>query len=120
MGGSIKHILKKKTGYKVVGNLWIEYEHERFFGPGRVELLKKIDETGSISKAAKAMSMSYKKAWEMVTAMNKQSARPIVIVRTGGDKGGGSVITKEARALMSHHELLRKRFIVFLDRETKK
>ena len=55
-----------------------------------------IAETGSISKAARHMGMSYKKAWEMIDSLNKQTAKPVVIVQTGGEKGGGSVITEEA------------------------
>jgi molybdate transport system regulatory protein len=96
----------------------MEFEGERFFGPGRAELLKLIDETGSINKAAKQMGMSYKKAWEMVTALNTQAAKPLVIVHAGGKKGGGSVITEEARQLIAYHALLRQRFRAFLESET--
>jgi molybdate transport system regulatory protein len=119
MAKSINKILRKnKSGYKVTGTLWVEYESERFFGPGRVELLKRIQETGSINKAAKGMKMSYKKAWEMVAALNKQSALPLVILKTGGEHGGGSQVTDEAMDLIRYHEALRKRFIAFLQKET--
>ena len=121
MASPISKILRKnKDGYKVAGTMWLEYERERFFGPGRVELLRRIEQTGSINKAAKAMKMSYKKAWEMIDALNKQAAMPLVIVKTGGEHGGGSQITKEARELIRYHDALRKRFIAFLDKETKK
>jgi molybdate transport system regulatory protein len=120
MAKSIKHILKRKSGYKLAGTLWIEFENERFFGPGRAELLEKIDATGSITQAAKEMNMSYKKAWQMVTALNRQAACPMVQVQTGGEGGGGSLITKEAKELIAHHRLLRKKFIAFLDQETMK
>ncbi|WP_153799937.1 winged helix-turn-helix domain-containing protein [Foetidibacter luteolus] len=117
---SVKSILSKKSSYKVNGSLWIECEGERFFGLGRVELLQRIDETGSINKAAKLMNMSYKKAWEMINALNSQAAAPFVITQTGGEKGGGSVITDEARQLISYHKNLRQRFAEFLERETGK
>jgi len=121
MASTISKILKKnKSGYKVTGSLWIEYQNERFFGPGKVELLRWIEETGSINKAAKAMKMSYKKAWQMIAALNKQSAMPMVIVKTGGDRGGGSQLTREARDLIRYHNALRKRFIAFLQKETDK
>src|SRR5690349_5213529 len=110
--------LKKKSDYKVTGSLWIECEGERFFGPGRVELLQKIEETGSINKAAKAMGMSYKKAWEMISALNVQASKPFVITQTGGQKGGGSIVTAEAKQLIEFHKRLRERFHEFLDRET--
>src|SRR5215831_3008144 len=121
MANSISNILKRnRSDYKVAGSLWIEYQSERFFGPGRVELLRKIEQTGSINKAAKAMKMSYKKAWEMIDALNKQSATQMVIVKTGGEHGGGSQITREARDLIRYHDALRKRFVAFLEKETRK
>lgn len=115
---SVKPVLQKRFTYKVTGSLWIECEGERFFGPGRAELLQKIAETGSINKAAKQMGMSYKKAWEMITALNTQASRPLVITQTGGDKGGGSSITEEAKQLIDYHQELRKRFLAFLEKET--
>src|SRR5262245_60375754 len=88
---SVKSILNRKFSYKISGRLWIECEGEGFFGPGRVELLQKIEKTGSINKAAKEMGMSYKKAWEMINALNIQADSPLVITQAGGEKGGGSI-----------------------------
>jgi molybdate transport system regulatory protein len=118
MAVSIRHMLKEELQYVVRGTLWIECENERFFGPGRVELLQRIDQTGSIRKAAAEMGMSYKKAWAMVTTLNRQVQRPLVVIKVGGEKGGGSVITDEARELISVHSLLRQRFLAFLEKET--
>jgi molybdate transport system regulatory protein len=119
MASSIRHILKNEGAYKVSGSLWMEVEGEKFFGPGRVELLERIDGTGSVSQAAKQMRMSYKKAWEMVTALNKQSGCPLVLLQTGGERGGGSIITDEARELIAFHRQLRERFKAFLEKETR-
>ena len=119
MAASIKHILKEGSGYEVRGTLWIEFEKERFFGPGRVELLQRIDQTGSIRQAAAEMGMSYKKAWDMIAAVNTQAVRPLVVARAGGEKGGGSVITDEARELIAYHAQLRERFLAFLKKETR-
>ena len=118
MAKSIKSILKKGLGFKVTGSLWMECENERFFGPGRVELLERIADAGSINGAAKQMGMSYKKAWEMVNSLNAQTTRPVVIPQVGGEKGGGSTITEEAWQLIKYHRLLRKRFATFLKNET--
>jgi molybdate transport system regulatory protein len=117
---AIKHILRNKGLYKVCGSLWLEFEGQRFFGPGRVELLERIDQTGSINQAAKQMRMSYKKAWEMITLLNTQAKNPLVIIQTGGEKGGGSIVTKEAKELIAYHKILRRRFMAFLERETQK
>lgn len=117
---SIQSLLSKKFIYKVTGSLWIECSGERFFGPGRVELLQKIEETGSINKAAKQMQMSYKKAWDMVNQLNTQASGPLVITRSGGEKGGGSVITSQAKELIMYHHQLRQRFRVFLEEESRR
>ena len=120
MAKSIRHILRKTGTYKVTGSLWMEFDEERFFGPGRVELLELIDQTGSLNQAAKEMRMSYKKAWDMITMLNKQAKQPVVILQTGGEKGGGARITDEAKELIAYHRLLRKRFAAFLEKETQK
>jgi molybdate transport system regulatory protein len=120
MNKSIKHIFKNDIIIQVNGSLWLESLDKHFFGPGPVELLERIAETGSISEAAKEMNMSYKKAWELVNALNAQTVSPVVIPRTGGEKGGGSTITHEAMDLINYHRHLRERFAAFLTAETEK
>ncbi|MDP9230473.1 MAG: LysR family transcriptional regulator [Bacteroidota bacterium] len=117
MATSIKNLLKG-PGFKINGSLWIESKNKRFFGPGPVELLEHIADTGSISKAAKQMQMSYKKAWQIVNNLNAMAARPLVVAQTGGEKGGGSVITDDAKQLIAHYHLLRQRFQTFLEKES--
>ena len=118
MTASLKSILNKQSAYKICGSLWMECDGERFFGPGRVELLEKIENTGSINKAAKEIGMSYKKAWEMISSLNTQAQKPLVITQSGGEKGGGSVLTEEAKQLIEYHQDLRERFLAFLEKET--
>jgi len=100
------------------GSLWIEHQGQRFFGPGPVQLLELIEETGSINQAAKKMDMSYKKAWGIVNNLNATALRPMVITATGGQKGGGSTISAEAKALIIYYRELRARFNQFLEAET--
>ncbi len=108
---------KTKGTYNITGKLWIEYESERCFGPGRMELLKRIAATGSMNKAAKEMGMSYKKAWAMVSLLNEQMNELMVITQSGGESGGGSVITPAAKELMNYHESMQERFKAFLKNE---
>jgi len=117
MANTIPHILGKGA-FEINGSLWMEKDGKRFFGPGPVELMEHIDQTGSINQAAKKMSMSYKKAWEIVNNLNTMTARPLVITATGGEKGGGSYISEEAKQLITYHQLLRKRFHQFLEKES--
>jgi molybdate transport system regulatory protein len=55
----------------------------------------------------------------MIRALNTQASRPLVVTQTGGDKGGGSSITEEAKQLIAYHKQLRKRFQAFLEKETR-
>lgn len=119
MKKQIKNILNNGN-FTVNGSLWIEGDGTRFFGPGPVELLKLIQETGSINQAAKKMGMSYKKAWEIVNRLNTIADSPLVITATGGEKGGGSSISDEAQQLIDFHQSLRERFKKFLEQETKR
>lgn len=119
MEKQIKDILTNGL-LKVNGSLWLEGNGKRFFGPGPVELLQLISETGSINQAARKMHMSYKKAWELINNLNGMSARPLVITSTGGENGGGSTISEEARQLIAYHKVLRERFSRFLEEETKR
>ena len=62
-------------------------------GPGKILLLESIARTGSISGAAREMSMSYRRAWLLVEAMNNAFTQPVVMAVTGGKRGGGAVVS---------------------------
>lgn len=98
---TIKDNLKSDQNFAIKGVVRIMGENDRFFGPGRLQLLENIIATGSISQAAKLMGMSYKKAWDMVQSMNQQVIKPIVSTQTGGEKGGGTIVTEEGKHLMA-------------------
>lgn len=117
MKKSIRDILINGE-FRVNGSLWVEGNGTRFFGPGPVELLRLIEETGSINQAAKKMGMSYKKAWEIVNRLNEIVGSQMVITATGGEKGGGSSLSDEARQLIEWYLLLRDRFRKFMEEET--
>ena len=73
--------------------LRIYNEAEIAFGPGKAELLLAIHATGSISKAAKQMNMSYRRAWQLVDTRNRNFISPLVSTQTGGSYGGGAQVT---------------------------
>lgn len=62
-------------------------------GPGKADLLEAIAETGSISAAARAMGMSYRRAWLLVDVMNRCFTHKLVETRPGGGKTAGAVLT---------------------------
>lgn len=70
-------------------------------GPGKAALIAHIDATGSISAAAREMGMSYRRAWQLVEAINKSFKEPVVLTATGGKRGGGASVTDFGRALVT-------------------
>jgi len=81
---------------KADGRFWLTLDGKNFLGRGRIELLQRIRETGSISKAAKAMKMSYKAAWDAVDAMNSAWQAPLV-----QSEPAGSRLTDDAERLIT-------------------
>jgi molybdate transport system regulatory protein len=116
----MKELLRQPTSYRLTGFIRIIGSDERFLGPGRVELLLRIAETGSINQAAKAMGMSYKKAWEMVQSLNRQAISPLVLTQTGGEKGGGAQLSPTAQVFIEAYQALQQRFEAFLQTETER
>ncbi len=62
-------------------------------GPGKAELIARIAETGSISAAARAMGMSYRRAWQLVEALNHDFRQAVIATAIGGTRGGGARVT---------------------------
>ena len=59
-------------------------------GPGKIALLDAIAETGSISAAARALGMSYRRAWLLIDTMNRCFREPVIETASGGKGGGGA------------------------------
>jgi molybdate transport system regulatory protein len=96
---------------------WIFIDDTKFFGPGRVQLLENIERTGSIVKAAQEMEMSYKKAWDMVVALNTLGKSPYVITHKGGQKGGGAELTEAGKQVIAAYKKLGEKLRAIADAE---
>lgn len=83
------------------GRCWLEGAEGTFLGYGRVVLLERIGECGSISRAARSMEMSYKHAWDLLDSMNRQAGCKMVETSRGGKKGGGAVLTPAGEAAIA-------------------
>jgi molybdate transport system regulatory protein len=73
--------------------LRIDFPQADRLGRGKIELLEHIRETGSISAAGRAMDMSYRRAWLLISDLNRMFATPAVDAQRGGQKGGGALLT---------------------------
>ncbi|CAL2057912.1 molybdenum transporter [Tenacibaculum sp. 190524A05c] len=106
--------------YKIKSRIWIESNQNVFLGEGRIELLKAIQKTGSLSKAAKSLNLSYKKAWHLLDAVNKSAKKPVTVNAIGGANGGGTQLTDYGKSLIVVFEDINKSCWEFLDNQLKK
>ena len=78
----------------------IVFGDEEMIGPGKAELLERIDRCGSIAAAGREMSMSYKRAWQLIGTLNAMFREPLVDSTRGGPGGGGAVLTEAGRTVL--------------------
>lgn len=78
-------------------------DKQAFFGPGVVELLEGIEETGSMQKAAEKMSLSYSKAWKMTKTAEQELGFALTCGSSGGTNGGGSLVTENGKDVMQRY-----------------
>jgi len=97
------------------GAIWMTVGGENLGGPGRVALLARIAECGSITQAAKAMKMSYKAAWDAIDGMNNLAGEPLVERLTGGKGGGGTRLTRRGEQLVANFKIIEYEHRRFVD-----
>ena len=75
-------------------------------GPGKVALLEAVDRVGSISGAARALGMSYRRAWNLIDELNRGFVNPAVTTRVGGSPDQGARVTEFGRLLVARYRRL--------------
>ncbi|WP_418650202.1 winged helix-turn-helix domain-containing protein [Tenacibaculum aestuariivivum] len=103
--------------YKIKSKIWIEVDDSIFLGDGRIKLLKSINNTSSLSKSAKELGMSYKKAWNLINSVNKYAIKPMVIKNVGGVSGGGTKLTPYGIKMIAAFDLINHKCWKYLDRQ---
>lgn len=78
-------------------------------GPGKVELLRQIREHRSMAAAARAMHMSYRRAWLLVDELNGLFAQPVVAKWQGGKSQGGASLTEFGERLVEAYDSMVER-----------
>jgi molybdate transport system regulatory protein len=75
-------------------------------GPGKIDVLRAVRDTGSISAAGRLQGMSYKRTWELVDRMNHDYKGPLIQTNTGGSQGGGATLTPLGNKVLTLYEKL--------------
>ncbi len=86
--------------------VFLHEQGEAIFGPGTFDLLVLVDETGSLHRAASTMGMSYNKAWLTMRRAEERLRVKLLARRTGGHRGGGSVLTEDGVLLVERFRAL--------------
>lgn len=97
------------------GELWLRAGEQTLGGATRIALLAAIGDTGSITRAAKAVGLSYKAAWEAVDTMNNLAGEPLVARSTGGKGGGGTTLTPRATSLIAAFRTIEREHRRFIE-----
>ncbi len=109
------------TEFGLQGQIWVTAGEQSMGGHGRIRLLSKVAELGSISQAAKSMKMSYKAAWDAVNHMNNLAGEPLLNRTIGGKGGGSTTLTERGQQLISNFERIERvhqRFLQELSQDT--
>lgn len=109
-----------KKRYTIRTRIWVDEKNGPFLGLGRVVLLEKINETGSITNAAKEIKMSYRQAWQLVEDMNKRAEKPLVEKILGGKNGGGAMVTVAGKRAIAAYYKLEQKVKKFVAKESTK
>ncbi|MGC9456062.1 MAG: winged helix-turn-helix domain-containing protein [Halothiobacillaceae bacterium] len=103
---------------RIRARVWITGARQGYLGVGKVRLLEQIDQHGSISAAAKAMGMSYKRAWSLVEDMNALGKRPLVDKGAGGAGGGHASLTEDGHRAVAMYRALEDDLEQFLKKKS--
>jgi molybdate transport system regulatory protein len=105
-------------GIQIKGRLWLEKGGGTFLSFGRVVLLERIRETGSIAAAARSMGMAYSHAWSLVANMNQLAGEDLVGRTFGGRQGGRAWLTPAGEAIVAQFWELVANFRDWLGKQT--
>ena len=99
---SLLNEITKKT------EIILEYRGIKIVDQQTALLLKLIEKYGSILKASGRIGVSYSKAWDIITRIEKTLGIRIVEKRRGGISGGGTRLTSSGLKLLRYYEKIQK------------
>jgi molybdate transport system regulatory protein len=91
---------------KPQAHIRIDFSESCALGPGKIVLLETIERTGSLSSAARALGMSYRRAWLLLHSVNTGFTEAAVALSVGGRDGGGARLTAFGRQLVDTYRSL--------------
>ena len=87
--------------------LRVDFDGDARLGPGKIELLERIREHGSIAAAGRSMGMSYRRAWLLVDSLNRCFREPVVATQLGGRGGGAAAVTAFGERIIARYRAMK-------------
>jgi len=107
----------KNQKIQVKSKMWIEAGGEVVAGDGKINLLERIEETGSIQKAAGEIGMSYRHAWGFLQKMEKRGGIKLVVTQIGGREGGGAKLTPQGKDFLRRYSTFREGLDEYIEKK---
>jgi molybdate transport system regulatory protein len=107
----------KNQKMQVKSKVWIEAGGEVVAGDGKINLLERIEETGSIQKAAGKIGMSYRHAWGFLQKMEKRGGIKLVVTQIGGREGGGAKLTPQGKEFLRRYSAFREGLDEYIEKK---
>lgn len=93
--------------YNLKSKIWLESDKKKIFGDGPLDILKRVEQTGSLRQAAAGIAMSYSQAWRLIKMIENNLGYHILQKKAGGTGGGYSNLTPQAAKLVSAYDSFR-------------
>lgn len=97
--------------------VWLEVDGRYVFGYGLSEMLKAVDQAGSIKEAAGRVGKSYRYVWGRIKKAERALGQPLVETRVGGQRPGRSALTPLAVEMVADYDALRRRMFEVVEEE---
>jgi len=91
---------------QVKSNIWFEVDGRVVLSRWRIRLLRAVEQTGSISKAADLMEVPYRRAWEKIHESEERLGFKLVETQVGGVGGGGARLTTACTDLIQQYDTI--------------
>ena len=87
-----------KLNYKI----WLSDENDKgILGDGKWQILKAIDETGSLTAACNKLSLTYRRTWGDLKNIEQMLGFPLLEKSRGGIEGGTSQLSPQGKKLVA-------------------
>ena len=95
-------------GVRVKMRIWVDKDGQEIIGPGIYNILKTLEETGSIASAARKLGYSYKFIWTYIKKLEDVLGVPLVESRRGGKERGVTELTEVGKLLLNYYESMNR------------